>query len=72
MKRIPAARFKEQCLAILDRLGPEGVIVTKHGKPVARVLPATSDSSELLGVLRDYIQIDGDLTTTGLHWNAGD
>jgi antitoxin (DNA-binding transcriptional repressor) of toxin-antitoxin stability system len=53
-------------------LGPEGVIVTKHGKPVARVLPATSDSSELLGVLRDYIQIDGDLTTTGLHWNAGD
>lgn len=26
MKRIAAAKFKEQCLSLLDRLGPEGLI----------------------------------------------
>jgi len=39
MKTIGAAKFKEQCLALLDKLSPEGIVVTKHGKPVARVLP---------------------------------
>ena len=35
MKEIDAARFNEQCLALLDQLGDEGLIVTKHGKPIA-------------------------------------
>ena len=36
MKMIEAGKFKEQCLALLDDLDAEGLIVTKHGKPVAR------------------------------------
>lgn len=36
MKRIGAEEFKEQCLALLDRLDAEGLIVTTHGKPIAR------------------------------------
>ena len=39
MKEIGAAKFKHQYLALLDRLDADGLIVTKHGKPVARVLP---------------------------------
>ena len=39
MKEIGAAKFKEQCLALLDQLDADGLIVTKHGKPVARVIP---------------------------------
>ncbi len=34
MKTIGAAKFKEQCLALLDRLDADGLVVTKHGKPV--------------------------------------
>lgn len=71
MKRIAAAKFKEQCLSILDRLGPEGVIVTKHGKPVARVLPLQRASADLIGALREHIVVNGDLTTTGQAWDAG-
>jgi antitoxin (DNA-binding transcriptional repressor) of toxin-antitoxin stability system len=71
MKRIAAAKFKEQCLSILDRLGPEGVIVTKHGKPVAKVLPLQQASAELIGALRAHIAVNGDLTTTRLRWDAG-
>ena len=42
MKMIEAGNFKEQCLALLDHLDAEGLIVTKHGKPVAHVVPYTS------------------------------
>jgi prevent-host-death family protein len=72
MKKIAAAQFKAQCLAILDRLGPEGVVVTKHGRPVARVLPMQDSAAELIGALKHRIAIKGDLETTGLSWDAGD
>ena len=39
MKEIGAAKFKEQCLALLDNLDADGLIITKRGKPVARVIP---------------------------------
>jgi prevent-host-death family protein len=72
MKTVAAAKFKEQCLSILDHLDAEGIIVTKHGKPVARVLPIERTSAELIGALEAKIQISGDLESTGLAWDAGD
>ena len=38
MKSVPAAKFKEQCLALLDHVDPEGIVITKHGKPVAKLV----------------------------------
>ena len=70
MKTIGAAKFKEQCLALLDRLDTDGLIVTKHGKPVARVLPFEAQSAALIGSLRHKIKIQGDILTTGLRWDA--
>jgi prevent-host-death family protein len=70
MKRIPAAMFKQHCLAILDRVDPEGVIITKHGKPVAKLLPIRSESASLIGSMKGKIKIKGDILSTGLKWNA--
>ena len=42
MNEIGAAKFKEQCLALLDQLDADGLIITKHGKPVAHVMPYDS------------------------------
>ncbi len=70
MDRIGAAKFKEKCLALLDQLGPEGLIITKHGKPVARVMPYPQEPADLLGFLRDKIEIHGDILTTGAAWDA--
>ena len=70
MKTIGAAKFKEQCLALLDHLDADGLLVTKRGKPVARVIPYDRNSAGLIGSLRDKIEIRGDLLTTGTHWNA--
>lgn len=70
MKRVAAARFKAQCLSILDQLGPEGIVITKHGRPVARLLPAERAAADLIGSLRGRIRVRGDLLTTGLKWKA--
>lgn len=40
-RSIPAGLFKQGCLALLDEVGEGNVelVVTKRGKPVARVVP---------------------------------
>jgi len=60
MKHISAAKFKEQCLSILDNVGTEGIIITKRGKPVAKLIPIGAECSYLIGSLK------GRLTITGL------
>lgn len=70
MKTIGAAKFKEQCLALLDQLDDDGLIVTKRGKPVARVLPYEQPGAELIGSLRHKINIRGDIFATGIQWDA--
>lgn len=70
MKKVAAAKFKEQCLSILDHLQPEGIVITKHGKPVARLLPIERVSAELIGSLRDRIHVKDNILTTGLDWDA--
>ena len=72
MKKVAAAKFKEQCLSLLDRLEPDGLIITKHGKPVARVLPAERACADLIGSLRGRIRVKGDIQSTGIKWDAGD
>ena len=70
MKTVGAAKFKEQCLALLDRLDAEGLVITKHGRPVARVLRYEREFNEVIGSLRGKIEIRGDIMSTGVRWNA--
>jgi antitoxin (DNA-binding transcriptional repressor) of toxin-antitoxin stability system len=72
MKSVAAAKFKEQCLSMLDHLEPEGLVITKHGKPVARLLPIARASADLIGLLRGRIRVKGDIMSTGVKWEAGD
>jgi prevent-host-death family protein len=65
-----ASAFKEQCLAVLDQLEPDGLIITKRGKPVARLMPISGDCSELIGSMKGKVRIKGDLMSTGLSWSA--
>ena len=73
MKTIAASRFKEQCLALLDRVDPEGIVITKHGKPVAKLIPVRAESASLIGSLKGKIKVKGKILSTGLksitcHW----
>lgn len=70
MKQIAAAKFKEQCLALLDEVDPDGIVITKRGKPVAKLIPMGSDSASLIGSLAGKLEIKGDVLSTGLDWDA--
>jgi prevent-host-death family protein len=70
MKQIAAAKFKEQCLAILDRVGTEGIVITKHGKPVAKLIPIGTESASLIGSLKGRLTLSGQILSTGSKWNA--
>jgi prevent-host-death family protein len=70
MKQLSASKFKEQCLALLDRVDPEGIVVTKRGKPVAKLIPFGVDSAELIGSLKGKLRIKGEILSTGIKWDA--
>jgi prevent-host-death family protein len=70
MRQISAAKFKEQCLSLLDEVDNDGIVITKRGKPVAKLIPLAGDSSSLIGSLRSKIRIKGDLLSTGVEWDA--
>ncbi len=70
MKHIPAAKFKETCLALLDAVDPEGIVITKRGKPVAKLMPFAADSSNLIGALAGKLRIKGNILSTGVKWHA--
>lgn len=70
MKQIPAAKFKEQCLSLLDRVGEEGIVITKRGKPVAKLIPIRTESAELIGRLKGRVKVKGNIFSTCLKWHA--
>ena len=47
---IPAGRFKAECLALLDHVAATGeaLVVTKRGRPVARILPFHEETARSL------------------------
>jgi prevent-host-death family protein len=66
---VPAGEFKARCLALLDEVAESGaeLVVTKRGRPVARVVPAEPPRGLGGSVVRE-----GDLVSPiGEAWNAG-
>jgi prevent-host-death family protein len=70
-KTIAASEFKAKCLKILERLDAPGLIITKRGRPIAKVTPIQlEDNLKLVGSMKGKIKIKGDLFSTGIRWNA--
>ena len=70
MKKISISDFKAQCLKILEQLSFEGLEITKHGKPLAKVYPVEQQSASLIGSMSGKIQKNGDTFSTEVDWNA--
>jgi prevent-host-death family protein len=70
MQQINASKFKEQCLSLLDDLSAEGIVITKRGKPVAKVIPIASGCAALIGSMKGTLKIKGNLLSTGVRWDA--
>lgn len=68
MEKLSVSEFKATCLAVLERVRQTGepVLITKHGQPVAEVVPPRSAEKPLrafLGSLRGTASIVDDVTT---------
>ena len=63
MKRVPAGAFKAKCLAIMDEVQAkkETVVITKHGKPVAKLVPADRDADDIYNFLAGKGSVTGDV-----------
>ena len=70
-KSLAAGKFKDQCLQVLDEVErtKTTVIVTKRGRPVAKVVPfVQADKSDSLA--GSIVRETGDPYGTGDAWHA--
>lgn len=67
MEEIPISEFKAKCLALLEQVNKtkEPLRITRHGKPVADVVPAVPivERAALFGSMRNSIKILGDIVS---------
>jgi prevent-host-death family protein len=68
MKKMAAGAFKANCLAVMDEVQSKRitVVITKRGKPVAKLVPVESKSDDIFGFLRGKIAITGDIVSPAL------
>ncbi len=66
-REIAAGEFKAKCLGLLDEVQTSGqeIVVTKYGKPVAKVVPVDEDKEglERFNKAREIIKIKGDIVS---------
>ncbi len=63
MKKMPAGEFKARCLAVMEEVSrtKEAVVVTKRGRPVAKLVPAETGTRQFLGRLEGRVRITGNI-----------
>lgn len=74
MKRVPIAEFKAHCSKYIEGLSEEEIVITKHGKPVARVVAehrgVGDDIWEFYESLKGKYKVTADDLSTGITWDA--
>lgn len=60
-RTVPVGEFKVRCLAIMDEVASkhEAVIITKRGKPVAKLVPVEKEKDDIYGFLKGKGKILG-------------
>ncbi len=63
MRTMAASEFKARCLRVMEevRTRRESVLITKKGRPVARIVPAEKPRENIFGCLKGIVQITGDI-----------
>jgi prevent-host-death family protein len=63
MNKIAAGQFKARCLALMEdvRATRQPIVITKRGKPVAKLVPAEPEKDQWIGRLNGKMRIVGDI-----------
>lgn len=72
---IPAGEFKAKCLKLLDEVAEkrETLVITKHGKPVAQLVPMPPETQRqgIVGSMKGSVTILGDIISPiDVEWDA--
>jgi prevent-host-death family protein len=71
---MPASQFKARCLELMDYVRETGreVVITKHGEPVAKLVPVQRPlPGDGYGILKGTVTYHGDIVApTGEEWDA--
>ena len=70
---IKASEFKAKCLAVLDEVDRtrQPVVITKRGKPIAKLIPHSAKKPALWGLLKGELFIEGDIISPiDVEWEA--
>ncbi len=72
MKKIAAGEFKARCLALMEdvRSTRQPIMITKRGKPVAKLVPVASEKDDWIGRLKGVIKIVGDIESPIDEWES--
>ena len=62
-RRVAAAEFKANCLRLMDEVAQQRrpIVITKRGKPVAKLVPVEPEPIDLFGRMAGTIKIVGDI-----------
>jgi prevent-host-death family protein len=65
MKKMAAGAFKVHCLSVMDevQLKRESVLITKRGKPVAKLVPVEKEADDIFGFFAGKGKIVGDVVS---------
>jgi prevent-host-death family protein len=65
MKKMAAGAFKVHCLRVMDEVQSrrESVLITKRGKPVAKLVPVEQEKDNIFGFLKGEGRIVGDIVS---------
>ena len=57
------SEFKKHCLALFEEIQHKGeeILITKHGEPIAKVIPLRKEHQPLRGSMKDQLIINGDI-----------
>lgn len=70
MKKMAAGVFKVHCLAVMDEVQAkrQAVVITKRGKPVAKLVPVDKEKDDIFGFFKEKgkIEIKGDIVFPAL------
>ena len=68
MKTMAAGQFKVHCLRVMDEVQSkrESVLITKRGKPVAKLVPVDNAKDDIFGFLKGKVTILGDVVSPAL------
>ncbi|MBP1597342.1 MAG: prevent-host-death family protein [Acidobacteria bacterium] len=70
---VAASDFKARCLRLLDDVQEGAILViTKRGRPVAKVVPVSPPKRTLRGTWKGMLKIRGDIVhfDTGQDWES--